>query len=168
MSLEGFLGIKRLTDECAGCAGVLTGLINGSPTDLKEYELQNYAIESFAFIIAFLCYQDGISLAEAGQCNACFIGNIFGNNKDIFYKSAKAIDFYLRLLIKFKSKNEDFLKYSIIYFNLKNPQSWNDFNNGIPLEEMNFFECVETQLKITDFLSNHLIKRINPILAEMK
>ena len=102
--------IKELTEACAECAGSLSGLILGNPQNIPDRAIQHHALESFGFIIAFLCYSGGISLDEAGSCNACFIGLAFGHNKDHFYKSAKSIDFYLRVFIKYKDSREDFLK----------------------------------------------------------
>lgn len=167
MDISSMQKIKKLTDVCAECAGSLSGLILGNPQNIPERALQYHALESFGFIIAFLCYSGGIRLDEAGSCNACFIALAFGDNKDYFYKSSKAIDFYLRIFVKFEDSKEDFLKYSIIKYNLKRPQSWNDFNNGFPLGELDFFDVSRDTITIIDFLTNHLPKKINPILESM-
>lgn len=159
--------IKELTEACAECAGSLSGLILGNPQNIPDRAIQHHALESFGFIIAFLCYSGGISLDEAGSCNACFIGLAFGHNKDHFYKSAKSIDFYLRVFIKYKDSREDFLKNSIIQYNLKNPQSWNDFNNGFPISELNGLDVLRDCVTIKAFLTDFLPKKINPILESM-
>lgn len=164
MDAFAMMQIKRLTDECVQCAGALNGLIMGPPQNISKSTLHNYAIESFGFIIAFLYYSGGISLDEAGSCNACFIASTFGNNKELFYKTAKTIDFYIRIFLKFKDKHKDFIKYSIIQYNLKHPQVWNDFNNGFPLGELNFFDVTKDSVAIKNFLKNNLPKKINPIL----
>lgn len=165
MDISSMCKIKKLTDVCVECAGSLSGLIN--PLNLPDRALQHHALECFGFIIAFLCYSGSISLAEAGNCNACFIALAFGDNKDYFYKSAKSIDFYHRIFIKYKDSREDFLKYSIIQYNLKNPQSWNDFNNGFPLRELNGLDVLRDCATITAFLTNLLPKKINPVLESM-
>ncbi len=158
------MNIYLLTSEIVGCAGVLNGLVLGPPKNYAQSAMENHAIESFCFILAFLCYSDGIGLHEAGECIACFIGSVFGNDKNRFYKAAKAIDFYLRVLLKRKDKNIDFFEYSILLYNLKHPQIWTDFGNGIPLGEINLIEEVIERKKLQGFLTDYLPLKINPIL----
>lgn len=139
----------------------------GSPSQFTNNELEDYAIETFGFILAYLCFVDGISIVEAGKCNACFTALIFGNDKERFFQVAKTIEFYYKILILNKEPKQVFFRNSIILYNLKRPKTWNNFNERIPIEHMDFFEVTEGCLKLNDFLNEYLIKEINPILAKM-
>lgn len=167
MDISEMFKIKMLTEGCFGGAGYLIGKLFGHPQNLSETEIRNHALETFAFILAYLCYSDGVSLNEAGNCITCCIALAFKSSKERFNQAVNALDFYIKIFMKYKDNSEIFLKDSILLYNLKHPQTWNDFNNGMPLEELDFFEITEGSIKLKDFLKNYLPDKINPILESM-
>lgn len=166
MNYKYMQNIANLTLACFECAGVLTGTLTRVPPNASTESISNFGIESLGFILAYLCASQGISMDEAASCATCFSSYMDKKNREkTFNQISKVIDFYLRVLIKFrKSHDNDFFLYSILIYNLTNPTKWNDFENGYPLEQMNVFDILKSTTDFVAFLTEYLPKKVNPIL----
>lgn len=157
--------ILKLTTSCFDLSAILLAELKPDIKDLSNNKLNPFITESFGFILGYLIAQDGIDLDEGGNCIACLIGTMFGKDTSKFYDTAKALDFYLKLLHK-KEKSDYFLL-SILNFNLTHPKTWNNFKETTPFEKLDLFSTKTGSLIIKTFLEKILPEKINPVLGEL-
>lgn len=155
----------RLSEQIGICSGGICHIL--LPHYAESVRGNDSAItESYGFLLAYLCHEQGIDLDEAGCLIACLVGRFLNGDKNSFLNIASTVDFYLRILVKKNSEN-DFFYWSIIIYNLLHPNIHDDFSTRIPIEEISFFDMTKILIELKRFLAEVLPKKINPILENI-
>lgn len=156
----------ELCDAIGMCSGGLVMI-------LKEYykipwnERDNTILENFGFILAYLCVKRGISVSEAGECIACFIGVNLGKDTDKFEMTTNSFRFYTKHLQSMEDGSKDnFYTSSIIIYNLTRPKTWDGFENKLPLHQ-SFVDIIQLWMQVQSYLHEEIPKQINPILKRL-
>lgn len=156
--------IYELCNELGYCSGNIATILEDG-CQLKEAQLDYAILENFAFLLAYLHYEDGLSRSEVLDCISCFVGVNIGTNIEKFQFISRSTDFYSKILFSAgKGGNFDFMVMSKIIYNLLHPGERNNFTT-LPI--MNFIDVVDKGEKIRSFLSVTLPQRINPILIKL-
>lgn len=153
----------ELCESIALCCSELGSILY---TSFPSYDISKGLLENFGCVLGYLCANDGLSLDEAGECIACFVG-VNGANKEDFFHIARALEFYCKQILQIKDNDSFLLAGSSICYNLANPKTWNDFNNEMPLAEINGFTMIWVWTQVSDFLFKQVPLRINPILEKL-
>ncbi len=157
--------ILELCDELGKCSGGIADILKDS-YQLEKSQYDYAILENFAFLLAYLHYEDGIDDDEAGSCISCFVGVNIGVDVEKFKFIANSADFYSKIFYAVgKGRNYDFLVMSKIIYNLLHPGERNTFENSLPI--INGLDVVDKGVKIRSFLSEDFPKRVNSILSKM-
>lgn len=156
----------ELCNELGVCAGGVCQILYAHyPLEVKGHD--DAILEAVSLLLAKLVIEQGLSVDEVGSCIACFVGLNLGNNEQAFMHIAKGFEFYCRSAKQLAKHPDDELFFgSCIVYNLLHPQSFNDFSNGSPIQEMSFFKMMLWP-EIKNLLGVVLPKRLNPILERL-